>query len=382
MSKTEKLLNAEELSAKVHSVIDESVDNGDSVQEEEKTATEEVKPEEAVEEKEIKEEDSQVPSEETKEEVKEEETPSEEPEPTEEDLKKFATENNIPKSIGLDVVKEWKNLPDSVKSTLVRNAQDADRFASKYKENQSSEQKRREELGSANAYIKQTARNANISENQVIKNVVDWVAAVEDNPDSTLNQAIGTVIKVKDPITLINTVMQRYGITEEQLKTPRQFSEQQRIDYEIREAQNHRQQERTQFYNSVVDEDAMMAEITEAVEDFKYAHPESIDLLNDAKFNRIVALERSENPNKSSKEVLESAYAFFNDYQQKTAQPAAEPVVEQPKQPVDLNKKLQAVSLKSTPNVATEEKNFSFDPTNMSKTIADLKARVHSKLGQ
>ena len=381
MSKTEKLLNAEELSAKVHSVIDESVDNGDSVQEEEKTATEEVKPEEAVEKKEIKEEDSQVPSEEKKEEVKEEETPSEEPEPTEEDLKKFATENNIPKSIGLDVVKEWKNLPDSVKSTLVRNAQDADRFASKYKENQSSEQKRREELGSANAYIKQTARNANISENQVIKNVVDWVAAVEDNPDATLNQAIGTVIKVKDPITLINTVMQRYGITEEQLKTPRQFSEQQRIDYEIREAQNRRQQERTQFYNSVANEDVVMEEAREAVEDFKYSHPEDIALLDDPRFNKIVALERTDSPDKSAKEVLESAYAFFKDFQHKN-EPAAPIVQEQPKPAVDLNKKLQAVSLKSTPNVATEEKNFSFDPTNMSKTIADLKARVHSKLGQ
>lgn len=378
MSKTEKLLNAEELSEKVRSVIDEADKEVDT---EEKGSAETVESQENIEEKEIKEEDSQVPSEETKEEVKEEETPSEEPEPTEEDLKKFATENNIPKSIGLDVVKEWKNLPDSVKSTLVRNAQDADRFASKYKENQSSEQKRREELGSANAYIKQTARNANISENQVIKNVVDWVAAVEDNPDATLNQAIGTVIKVKDPITLINTVMQRYGITEEQLKTPRQFSEQQRIDYEIREAQNRRQQERTQFYNSVANEDVVMEEAREAVEDFKYSHPEDIALLDDPRFNKIVALERTDNPDKSAKEVLESAYAFFKDFQHKN-EPAAPIVQEQPKPAVDLNKKLQAVSLKSTPNVATEEKNFSFDPTNMSKTIADLKARVHSKLGQ
>lgn len=378
MSKTEKLLNAEELSEKVRSVIDEADKEVDT---EEKGSAETVESQENIEEKEIKEEDSQVPSEETKEEVKEEETPSEEPEPTEEDLKKFATENNIPKSIGLDVVKEWKNLPDSVKSTLVRNAQDADRFASKYKENQSSEQKRREELGSANAYIKQTARNANISENQVIKNVVDWVASVEDNPDATLNQAIGTVIKVKDPITLINTVMQRYGITEEQLKTPRQFSEQQRIDYEIREAQNRRQQERTQFYNSVANEDVVMEEAREAVEDFKYSHPEDIALLDDPRFNKIVALERTDNPDKSAKEVLESAYAFFKDFQHKN-EPAAPIIQEQPKPAVDLNKKLQAVSLKSTPNVATEEKNFSFDPTNMSKTIADLKARVHSKLGQ
>ena len=93
-----------------------------------------------------------------------------------------------------------------------------------------------------------------------------------------------------------------------------------------------------------------------------------------------MALERSESPDKTAKEVLESAYAFFNDYQQRT-QPAA-PVVEQPKPAVDLNKKLQAVSLKSTPNTATEEKKFTFDPNNMSKTISDLKARVHSKLGQ
>lgn len=381
MSKTEKLLNAEELSEKVHSTLEEAREEADSTEETTKASTEEIKEESVEAKEEIKEEDSQVAPEETKEEVKEEE-PSEEPEPTEDDLKKFAAENNIPKSIGLDVVKEWKNLPDSVKSTLVRNAQDADRFASKYKENQSADQKRREELGSANAYIKQTARNANISENQVIKNVVDWVAAVEDNPDATLNQAIGTVIKVRDPITLINTVMQRYGISEEQLKTPRQFSEQQRIDYEIRENQNRRQQERTQFYNSVANEDAVVEEAREAVEDFKYSHPEAVSLLDDAKFNRIVALERSESPDKSAREVLESAYAFFNDYQQRNQPAAPAPVVEQPKPAVDLNKKLQAVSLKSTPNVAPEEKKFTFDPNNMSKTISDLKARVHSKLGQ
>ena len=235
------LLNATELSQKVNEKLEELK------KQEEETATEEVVEKEPSEE--VVEKDSSTYKEESndakeivddnkdiatsKQDSKESEESSNEEdskEKSEEELKQFATENNIPKSISLNVVKDWDKIPDEARKAMLKLANDADRFANTVKENQRAVSERNKELGTAIGYIKHTAKTANISENQVIKNVVDWVQAVEDNPDATMNACIGNVIKVRDPITLINTIMQRYNITEEQLKTPLSFNDRQKID--------------------------------------------------------------------------------------------------------------------------------------------------------
>ena len=178
---------------------------------------------------------------------------------SEEELKQFATENNIPKSISLNVVKDWDKIPDEARKAMLKLANDADRFANTVKENQRAVSERNKELGTAIGYIKHTAKTANISENQVIKNVVDWVQAVEDNPDATMNAYIGNVIKVRDPVTLINTIMQRYNITEEQLKTPLSFNDRQKIDYQIQENVRQKQADRAKQYEEATQEEQTIA---------------------------------------------------------------------------------------------------------------------------
>ncbi|MBO7696840.1 MAG: hypothetical protein J6T10_29785 [Methanobrevibacter sp.] len=290
---------------------------------------------------------------------------------SEEQLKEFANTNHIPKSIGLDVVKEWKKLPEQVKTSLNKLATDADRFAEKYKEQISRENKRNETLGESRAYIKNTAKSANISEDQVIANVVSWVQAVEDNPDQVLNQTIGTQLQVRDPITLINTIMQRYGLTQEQVTQPRSFEERSKVDYQIRESAARKQQARLDAYRELSNEDKDLAEKQEAVEQFFEAHPEAVALQNDPELVRLVQLESMEG-DKTYVEALENAYKFYQNYKNAKSAPKDEPKV-------NIEKKIQATSLKSTPSSNTSEtttNNFKYDPNSMGKSLRDLRKAV------
>lgn len=294
---------------------------------------------------------------------------------SEEQLKEFANTNHIPKSIGLDVVKEWKKLPEQVKTSLNKLATDADRFAEKYKEQISRENKRNETLGESRAYIKNTAKNANISEDQVIANVVSWVQAVEDNPDQVLNQTIGTQLRVRDPITLINTIMQRYGLTQEQVTQPRSFEERSKVDYQIREEAARRQQARNAAYQELSNEDKDLTEKQEAVEQFFEAHPEAVALQDDPELVRLVQLESMEG-NKTYTEALENAYKFYQSFKNIKAAPAHEEV-----KPVNIEKKMQATSLKSTPSssdTSDTTTKFSYDPNSMGKSLRELRKAVQN----
>ena len=386
------LLNATELSQKVNEKLEELKKQEEETATEDKAeVVEENKPSETVEETDSstnKEDEKNVSenSDDNKETAssKQESSGSEESseensnEKSEEELKQFATENNIPKSISLNVVKDWDKIPDEARKAMLKLANDADRFANTVKENQRAVSERNKELGTAIGYIKHTAKTANISENQVIKNVVDWVQAVEDNPDATMNAYIGNVIKVRDPITLINTIMQRYNITEEQLKTPLSFNDRQKIDYQIQENVRQKQADRAKQYEEATQEEQTIAEINTAMEEFGLTHDQS--LFNDEKFIKIVQLERTNNQNKPALQVLEDSYAFFQQLQQPKAAPVQQTVVAKP-QAVSIEKKMQAASLKGTPNAGSEtEKPMAYNPSNINQTIADLKRRVAHRL--
>lgn len=387
------LLNATELSQKVNEKLEELKKQEETITDEAKDETAEVVDEkpssEKVEEtdgstnKEESNDDKQtidddketVASKQTSEESNEEDSK----EKSEEELKQFATENNIPKSISLNVVKDWDKIPDEARKAMLKLANDADRFANTVKENQRAVSERNKELGTAIGYIKHTAKTANISENQVIKNVVDWVQAVEDNPDATMNAYIGNVIKVRDPITLINTIMQRYQITEEQLKTPLSFNDRQKIDYQIQENVRQKQADRAKQYEEATQEEQTIAEINDAMEEFGLTHDQS--LFNDEKFIKIVQLERTNNQNKPALQVLEDSYAFFQQLQQPKATSVLQQTPVAKPQAVSIEKKMQAASLKGTPNAGSEtEKAMDYNPSNINQTIADLKRRVAHRL--
>lgn len=377
-----ELLNANQLVEQVAKIKEEqekTEQEATATNEAVETSVEESKPtetktnEESVEQVESKTEtstDSTVNEQETK-------TNNEQEELSEEQLKEFAASNNIPKSIGLDVVKEWKKLPEQVKTSLNKLATDADRFAEKYKEQLTRENKRNEVLGEGRAYLKHTAKMANISEDQVIANVVSWVAAVEDNPDQVLNNTIGTQLQVKDPITLINTIMQRYGLSQEQLTQPRSYDERSKIEYQIREQANRRQQARAESYKEISSEDKDMEERVAAVEEFFSLHPEAISVQNDPDLIRLVNLE-SASGEKSYTEALESAYSFYQSYKGTKTAPKVQENVVKPAT-VDISKKIQATSLKSTPSsdtITETSTKFKYNPDSVGQSIRDLKKAV------
>lgn len=383
-----ELLNANQLVEQVAKIKEEqekTEQEATATNEAVETSVEESKPtdtktnEESVEQVESKTEtstDSTVNEQETK-------TNNEQEELSEEQLKEFAASNNIPKSIGLDVVKEWKKLPEQVKTSLNKLATDADRFAEKYKEQLTRENKRNEVLGEGRAYLKHTAKMANISEDQVIANVVSWVAAVEDNPDQVLNNTIGTQLQVKDPITLINTIMQRYGLSQEQLTQPRSYDERSKIEYQIREQANKRQQARAESYKEISSEDKDMEERVAAVEEFFSLHPEAISVQNDPDLIRLVNLESSSGE-KSYTEALESAYSFYQSYKGTKTAPKVQENVVKPAT-VDISKKIQATSLKSTPSsesVTETSTKFTYNPDSVGQSIRNLKRAVAAARNQ
>lgn len=387
------LLNATELSQKVNEKLEELKKQEETTTDEAKDETAEVVDEKPSSEK-VEETDGSTDKEESNDDkqaidddketvaskqTSEESNEKDSKEKSEEELKQFATENNIPKSISLSVVKDWDKIPDEARKAMLKLANDADRFANTVKENQRAVSERNKELGTAIGYIKHTAKTANISENQVIKNVVDWVQAVEDNPDATMNAYIGNVIKVRDPITLINTIMQRYNITEEQLKTPLSFNDRQKIDYQIQENVRQKQADRAKQYEEATQEEQTIAEINDAMEEFGLTHDQS--LFNDEKFIKIVQLERTNNQNKPALQVLEDSYAFFQQLQQPKATPVVQQAPVAKPQAVSIEKKMQAASLKGTPNAGTEtEKPLDYNPSEINKTISDLKRRVAHRL--
>ena len=77
---------------------------------------------------------------------------------------------------------------------------------------------------------------------------------------------------------------------------------------------------------------------------------------------------------------MEDSYAFFQQLQQPKAAPVQQTVVAKP-QAVSIEKKMQAASLKGTPNAGSEtEKPMAYNPSNINQTIADLKRRVAHRL--
>ena len=159
------LLNASELSQRVNEKLEELKKEEETIEETEET--EKVEEKDSSKEKESNDEQNEEniteDSGSNKESVKEEtekaseESSEESSEKSEEELKQFATENNIPKSISLNVVKDWDKIPDEARKAMLKLANDADRFANTVKENQRAVSERNKELGTAMGYIKHTA---------------------------------------------------------------------------------------------------------------------------------------------------------------------------------------------------------------------------------
>ena len=137
------------------------------------------------------------------------ETPADNPdeEPKEEVL-------TAPTQVKGDFAKDhWESTPTEAKKEIIRLAEENEKNFRRAAEAEYNAKKRREVLKPVLGYVKQTAEQANISEDEVIRNSVDIVQALNDNPTQTACQMIaGHLVRFDDPVSVIDTIAKTYGL--------------------------------------------------------------------------------------------------------------------------------------------------------------------------
>lgn len=174
------------------------------------------------------EEQASAPAEEVKQEEKPVETPAEEKpaetqpetesgekkateEKTEEDPK---AETNAPKQIKREFVdSHWDKIDDDTKAELTRLSSENERNYMRAADAEYANRQFKKTLEPVQGYISEVAQQSNIPESDVIRNCVDIVQKLNDNPTLTAAQMIaGGIIRFEDPVAVINTIAKTYGI--------------------------------------------------------------------------------------------------------------------------------------------------------------------------
>lgn len=280
----------------------------------EEKAVEEVKPTEeapvetpAVEEEPVAEEKS-VESAEKTEEKPEEEAPVEE-------------EVAAPKQIKREFVDgHWKDLDKDTKDEFSRLATENERNYLRAAEAEHNAKQMRKTLEPVQGYISEVAQQSNIPESEVIRNCVDIIQKLNDNPTLTARQMIaGGIIQFEDPVAVINEIAKTYGIDTKGDLKPRDipnnyYNANAQARYEARQAKYVKPEEES---------------VDTYVQDYVNNTPGIKALLDDPKisekFLRQIQMERAADPNASDIAVINKAAEMFEYAIAPKAIPVEEP---------------------------------------------------------
>lgn len=212
--------------------INEIVEQAFAAEEQATEPVEEVKQEESPAETPVEEKKEEAPAEKT------EEKPAEEK--AEEEPK---AETNAPKQIKREFVdSHWDKIDDDTKAELTRLSSENERNYLRAADAEYANRQFKKTLEPVQGYISEVAQQSNIPENDVIRNCVDIVQKLNDNPTLTAAQMIaGGIIRFEDPIAVINTIAKTYGIDTKGDLTPRDipanyYSANAQARYEARQA--------------------------------------------------------------------------------------------------------------------------------------------------
>lgn len=119
-----------------------------------------------------------------------------------------------PTQVRGDFAKEhWGETPNAAKKEIIRLAEENEKNYRRAAEAEYNAKRRREVLKPVMGYVKQTAEQARISEDEVIRNSMDVIQALNDNPTQTARQMIGQkMIVFDDPVAVIDTIAKTYGL--------------------------------------------------------------------------------------------------------------------------------------------------------------------------
>lgn len=263
-----------------------------------------------------------------KQEEKPAETPVEEPkeektaeeQKTEEEPKQ---EENVtaPKQLKGDFVKShWESADKETKDEFIRLSSENERNFARAAEAEFNAKQMRKTLEPVQGYISEVATQSNIPENEVIRNCVDIIQKLNDNPTLTARQMIaGGIIRFEDPVAVINEIAKTYGIDTKGDMTPRDipanyYAANAQARYEARQAKYVKPEENN---------------VDEYVQDYVNNTPGIKALLDNPetseKFLRQIKMERAVDPNATDIAIINKAAEMFEYAIAPKAIPVEEP---------------------------------------------------------
>lgn len=266
--------------------------------------------------------ETEKPAEETKVETPAEEksAPEAEEKPAEEDA---PVEEPVvaPKQLKGDFVKShWENADKETKDEFIRLSSENERNFARAAEAEHNAKQMRKTLEPVQGYISEVAQQSNIPENEVIRNCIDIVQKLNDNPTLTARQMIaGHIIQFEDPVAVINEIAKTYGIDTKGELTPRDipndyYAANAKARYEARQAKYVKPEEST---------------VDDYIQDYVNNTPGIKALLDNPdiseKFLRQIQMERAVDPNASDIAVINKAAELFEYAIAPKAIPVEEP---------------------------------------------------------
>ena len=266
---------------------------------EEKAATE--TPETKVEEKPA-DTAQETPAETLKQEEKPVDAPKEDEKPAD-----APAETTAPRQVRRDFVdSHWKDLDAETKDEFTRLSSENERNYQRAAEAEHNAKQMRKTLEPVQGYITEVATQSNIPETEVIRNCVDIIQKLNDNPTLTAAQMISNgIIRFEDPVAVINTIAKTYGIDTKGELTPRDipanyYTANAQARYEARQAKYVKPEENT---------------IDDYVADYINNTPGIKALLDNPqvseKFLHQIQMERAADPNASDIAVINKAAELF-----------------------------------------------------------------------
>lgn len=270
-----------------------------------------------------------------------------------------------PKQLKGDFAKShWDSLDKETKEELTRLSAENERNYLRSNEAEHNAKMFRKVMEPVQGYVSEVAQQSNIPENEVIRNCVNIVQSLNDNPTLTARQMIaGGLIKFEDPVAVINEIARTYNIDVKGDMQTRDipdgyYNSAAQAKYEARQAKYVKPEEAdTDVQAAIIDYVQNTPGIKALVDD-----PELSE-----KFLHQITMERNADPNSSDITIINRAAELFEYALQKKQQPEA-PVVEN----IAEKKMAKVVAPKASnpANVEEPDAPIIWDSTNINKESA------------
>lgn len=264
------------------------------------------------------------------------------------------------------VDKCWDSLPDEAKQEVIRLAQENERNYKRASEAEYNIKKTRDTLKPVMGYVKSVAEESKITEDEVIRNSLDIIQHLNDNPTQTAKSMIEKgMIQFDDPVAIVNAVIRTYGLTPEAMKNYSPNIAQTNLMNKV--AQQTYEARQSKY---IKEEDYATEDPTEAFNTYREAHPEMEAILGNPelldRFTKVVAIERQSTPYLPHADILDKAMTYFTI--QPKAQTAVKETTSAPAQSAPANEEAKVVDIASKMNKVVTPKTTTPTTSNQIKT--------------